>query len=111
MADKHRIVRYRGDTYPMNVTIKENGLPLNLFGLEVIMTIKFKTPVELSTTVTDISNGKVKINFNEEDVQHNGEFEYDIVVVDVDYQTTFVKNIIEFTDDINKKVHNEIYSP
>lgn len=107
MASPYRIVRYRGDTYPLYVNLTENRKALDLDGLDVILTIKYKKPLIIfGQVVGDDEDGKVRFDFDAEAVRFSGEFKYDIVVNDEYYQTTFIKDIIEFTDDINKVQHD-----
>ena len=95
------IKRYRGDTYPLIVTIKENKAAVDLTGATVTMTIGLSTPVSLDATVTDAAGGVAQFDFDQTHVGTAGRFAYDIQVTDASgYITTYVKAIFELMEDV-----------
>ena len=96
------ITRFRGDTYPIIATIKENGLPVDLSGAVAKMTIAFKDSpsVTIVGTILVAAEGSVKFDFAPDVVDNVGKFFYDIQVDSGGYKTTYVKNIINFVQDV-----------
>ena len=94
------IKRFRGDNYPIEVTIKKNGTPVDLSNATVKLTIGLDTPVTTTGTVTDASGGVVQFDFNQSAVGTAGRFVYDIQVEDGGIITTYVKDIFELLEDI-----------
>lgn len=94
------ITRFRGDTYPLIVTLKENSLAVDLTTAVIKMSIKYSTSITITGTVTDASNGIVQFDFEPGDVDSVGRFAYDIQVEDGGYITTYVKDIFELIEDI-----------
>ena len=82
------IKRFRGDTYPLIVTLKENGVAVDLSTATVTMTIGLQTPVSIIATITDAVNGVAQFDFTQTEVGTAGRFSYDIQVDDGGYITT-----------------------
>ena len=101
-ATDNSIKRFRGDTYPLIVTLKENGSPVDLSTATVTMTIGLSTPASITATVTDAANGVAQFDFTQTEVGTAGRFSYDIQVEDGGYITTYVKDIFELIDDVSK---------
>ncbi len=94
------IKRFRGDTYPLIVTLKENGSPVDLNGSTVKMTIGLSTPVTITGTLNDAAGGVVQFDFDQASVGTAGRFSYDIQVDDGSYITTYVKDVFELVEDV-----------
>ena len=78
MSDK--IKRYRGDTYPEIVTITDGGTAMDITGAIGVLTLNYSTPVSITATITDATNGVVKFDFLATQVADVGRFTYDIEV-------------------------------
>ena len=98
----NEIERFRGDTYPIVVTIKENSNAVDLTGCTVKMTIGYSTPVTVTGSITDAVNGIVQFNFTESDVSKVGRFEYDIQVDTGSIKTTYVRDNFILKSDLTK---------
>lgn len=96
----NKIERFRGDTYPLIVTLSENGTAVDLGTATVQMTIGLDTPVTIEATVTDAANGVAQFDFTQTEVGTAGRFSYDIEVQDGGYITTYVKDIFELVEDV-----------
>ena len=94
------IKRFRGDNYPLIVTLKENGTPVDLSTATIKLTIGLDTPVTTTGTVTDASGGVVQFDFDQSAVGTAGRFAYDIQVEDGGIITTYVKDIFELLEDV-----------
>lgn len=105
----------RGDTYPFNITIKADGLPVDLTGyLSVDLCINSSnTPIDSTTELTtvigvfdnDRTSGKVTFQFTDEQADNIGKYYYDIQSVDSTGARRTYKlssNKFTFTQDINK---------
>jgi len=101
-ANSNTIKRFRGDTYPLVVTLKENGTPVNLTTATVVLTIAMDPNVTVPAVKTDAAGGKVQFNFTAGMVSDAGRYEYDIQVTDGGIITTFVKDAFELIDDVTK---------
>jgi len=96
----NNIKRFRGDTYPLIVTLKENGAAVNLSAATVKMTIGLETPVSITAGITDAAGGVAQFDFDQTHVGTAGRFSYDIEVQDGGYITTYVKDIFELVEDV-----------
>ncbi len=94
------ITRFRGDTYPLIVTLKENGTAVDLTTATVKMTIGLQTPVTISAAITDAAGGVAQFDFDDASVGTAGRFSYDIQVEDGGYITTYVKDIFDLVEDV-----------
>ena len=94
------IKRFRGDTYPLIVTLKENGAAVDLSTATVRMTIGLETPVTIMANITDAAGGVAQFDFDQTHVGAAGRFSYDIEVVDATIITTYVKDIFELVEDV-----------
>ncbi len=94
------ITRYRGDTYPLVVTLKENGVAVDLSGATVNMSLALPIAVVITATITDAANGEAQFEFTQAHIGEVGRFVYDINVDDGTYITTYVKGILELTSDV-----------
>ncbi len=97
-----RIQRFKGDTYPLVVTLKVNNTVVDLTGATTEMHIvgqsKNLTIVGTSATPT---NGSVSFAFLDADVDTAGAYEYDIEVTDSGgLITTFVKGEFSLVEDV-----------
>ena len=106
---ENEITRFRGDTYPLIVTIKENGIAVDISTAVTKMTIAFidedkvSAPVTIIGTNVDGSLGRVSFAFIPEVVNVVGKFFYDIQVDSGGYKTTYVKDIIIFLRDVTSE--------
>ncbi len=102
ISDTNEITRFRGDTYPIIITIKENGVPLDLSTAVSKMTIAFtdSPPVTIIGTNVTESVGAARFEFSDDIADNVGKFFYDVQVEDGGYRTTYTKNIINFIRDI-----------
>ena len=94
------IKRFRGDTYPLVVTLSENGVAVDLSTATVTMTIGLDVPVGITATITDAAGGVAQFDFTQTEVGTAGRFSYDIQVTDGGYITTYVKDIFELVEDV-----------
>lgn len=101
-----KIQRFRGDTYPETLVLREDSLPVDLNTISVVQ-LAIRKP--LGTVVVDgvkdsnAATGIVTFTFTEEQVADLGVFYYDVQVVGTDTtKATFVRDRISFEDDINK---------
>ena len=94
------IKRFRGDTYPLIVTLKENGVAVDLSTAVVKMTIGLETPLSITASITDAAGGVAQFDFDQTHVGTAGRFSYDIQVEDGGYITTYVKDIFELVEDV-----------
>mgnify|MGYP000026362679 CR=1 FL=1 len=94
------IQRFRGDTYPLIVTLKENGSAVDLTTATVRMTIGLDTPSTITATATNAAGGEVRFDFTQTEVGTAGRFSYDIEVTDGSIVTTYVKDIFELIEDV-----------
>ena len=94
------IRRFRGDTYPLSVILKENGTAVDLSTATVRMTIGLAAPITLTGTITDAAGGIVQFDFDQTAVGTAGRFNYDIEVTDGGVITTYVKDIFELIEDV-----------
>ena len=101
-----KIQRYRGDTYSESFNLSQNGQLINLDDATSIeLAIGFFTGVSIIAGVKDSDpmTGRVTFPFTSQNAAEVGAFPYDLQVNWVNGEkTTFVKNDIEFIDDINK---------
>ena len=101
-----KITRFRGDTYPEEITLNVNALPINLDSLsEIQLTIRKTSGVVTLEGVKspDPLTGEVIFNFPPEVGEDVGVFFYDIQAIGIDdIKATFVKDKITFQNDINK---------
>lgn len=105
---------FRGDSYPIEVTIWEDrstSTPLNLSGSTLYLTVNSeKNPDDTSNqlfsvsgVITDASNGKVEFQPTSGNTnQTPGEYWYDISLVNENSNRTIVKNIFYISQDISK---------
>ncbi len=91
------IRRYVGNDYPIKATISKNG-DFSLTDKTVIMTFKIGngTLRVLPGTITDVNAGKVWFYPTAESVADVGVGVYKIDVNDGSYDTTYLKDDIEF---------------
>lgn len=93
-----RIERYRGDTYPIRMTLnkKVDGAtsPVDLTGSTVVMSIGLASGKEtIDAAVIDAVNGKVQFPLTPSQVSTVGISPYDVQLTDAaGYITTFVKD-------------------
>ena len=78
------IRRPRGDTYPEQMTITDDFVPINITGATVVMTIKYTTPVLVTADIVDAPTGKVEFPFLPSEVAVSGEYRYDVQVTYAD---------------------------
>lgn len=101
-----KLTRFRGDTQAESFVLNQDGTPIDLASVtRVEFAFVRKDGVRVIEAVKDVDplTGLVIVNFTDADVDTAGEFAYDIQVYWTDStKTTFVKAIIEFTQDINK---------
>ena len=96
----NKIERFRGDTYPLIVTLKENGNPVDLSSSTVTMSLKMGTLISIVATVTDAVAGISRFDFSESIVSTEGKFKYDISVDDGSHITTYVKDDFVLVGDV-----------
>lgn len=105
---------YRGDTYPVAITLKVHNVPVDFTGYtSVTFCVNSEIDPEDATNElfksvgvfdTDRTTGKITFSFTETQADNVGIFYFDIQGVDTTGKIrTFIKgNTIEFTQDINK---------
>ena len=100
-----QIERFRGDTYPIKITLKSNGDFVNLDDIDETVLSIAKSSGVVSTTCTkdsDPTSGVVYADMNSTIVDDKGSFPFDVQVVWLDgTKTTFLKDTIVFKGDIN----------
>ncbi len=101
-----RIKRFRGDTYPESFILNTNNSPTNLdLVTEAEFSVRKPSGVQtlLGVKDSDSSTGRVVFEFTDEIAEDIGVYPYDIQGVLVGgIIVTFVKDIISFSDDVNK---------
>ena len=107
------IVRKRGDTYAIPLTIIDSaGAVQDITGKAFVLTVNsVERPVDASTelfqlvgTVTDAENGEVEFPMTDEQANHVGEFYYDVEMSDADgaNRRTVLKSSFTMEQDITK---------
>ena len=105
------ISRYRGDTASLGVKITQDGVPYDLSGCSLIMTISTEqnpnenTPIiqQTSATITDAVNGQATFEFSSGDFDFVGSYYYDVQLTDSNGKTkTVTKSTIRMAQDITK---------
>lgn len=99
------ITRFRGDTYPLDITLKKNGTPVDLddvtsveFAFNKLGTVVVKAGTKDASPLT----GKVTFTFTDADVDTVGIYNYDVQVVWVDTtKTTFIRSQLNLLADVN----------
>jgi len=98
-----KIERFRGDTHPETMTIKDDGAAIDITGATIEMTINYDTPKKITATITDAANGKVSFPFVAGDVPTAGLFKYDVqVTLSSGEISTHAKDDFELLEDITK---------
>lgn len=101
-----KITRYRGDTYDEVLQLIEGRTPVNLTRVASIQFTFDKNGSQVMIAgVKDLDDttGRFMIPFTESQVDTIGLFDYDIQVVDANgKKITYVRDQIEFEDDLNK---------
>jgi hypothetical protein len=116
-VDPLSITYFRGDSYPINVTVKDNatGEPIDLAGATLRMTVdRRENPTDNTTKLFEISgviknpsiNGRVLFTPTSEYVANIGNFFYDIQMVTGSHPNEVVRTIAKskfnITQDITK---------
>lgn len=99
------VTRVRGDSYPIDATLKINGVPINLTGSTVRFSYKSRSKLNTVTLNGEISEdiiGKVSFIPGESDFSISGIYDFDI---ERDYngiKTTHLVGTLVLTNDITK---------
>lgn len=106
------IVRYRGDTWPIRMTILQDDVPMNITGCDFVLTVDSKkTPPDdttnlfqlIGTIEGDPADGNVIFEPSELDVDRVGKFFYDLQVTDTSLKKrTIAKDRFTLVQDITK---------
>ena len=91
-----RLYRFRGDTDPIIINVKSNGVAMDLTGSTLTLEYGTKT---ISGTLTDAVNGQVTFTPTNTDFQVSGQFKYKVVKVSGTVKKTLIKNVIVVDDD------------
>ena len=99
----NRVLRTRGDTYPETFDILDDGLPIDITGSTVILSIKYNPAINITAVIVDGPTGKIKVPFTADQVATVGVWRYDVQVT---YPTseivTHIKDEFELEDDVTK---------
>jgi hypothetical protein len=105
------ITRARGDTYPIEFTVKKNGVPLDITSCTFLLTVDpSKTPVDdvnnlfsLPGSIISAPAGTVSFPINDVQADHIGKFFYDLQMIDA---SSLIRTIqsgkFTFVQDITK---------
>lgn len=105
------ISRSRGDTYPMEFTVKSDGVPLDITDSTFLLTVDpSATPVDdtnnlfaLPGQIFSAPGGVVTFSINEDQSDHVGIFYYDLQMIDpAGIIRTIQKGKFKFVQDITK---------
>lgn len=105
------ITRYRGDTYPIYVTVQnENSLPIDITDWTLVMSLcDVSAPTvsdyiwQVTASVSEPENGAAFFDFSDKQMDLVGSFYYDIQIVDqANKKRTIKKGTLKFLQDINK---------
>lgn len=106
------IVRYRGDTYPIEMTVLQDDLPMDITGCSFTFTVDSrKSPADdttnlfqlIGTIEGDPVNGVVIFEPTDTDVDYVGKFYYDLQVTDTSLKKrTIAKDRFTLVQDITK---------
>lgn len=110
MAERKDIKRKRGDTYPVKITIKENGKIIHITGFTGKLSVSTKQQPTAADyvfqsvgVIADEQSGKMYFPITETDANNLGDFYYDIEIMDESgYTHTPVEGKISFSQDITK---------
>ena len=100
MGAKATITRFRGDTYPLIVTLTTDGVPVDLTGTTITFSVDFNTPVALVGTLVDAVNGQASFDLDVPGIEYAGSYDFDISVDDTQYITTYVKGLLVLEPDV-----------
>lgn len=105
------IERKRGDTYPIQITVLENGVGMNISGTSFTLTVD---PAKLPTTavnnimslagvIVNAATGRVDFTPAPADVDHVGKYYHDVQMVDgAGLKRTVVDGKFTLIQDIGK---------
>lgn len=106
------IVRYRGDTWPIRMTVLEDDQPMDITGCSFTLTVDSKkSPTDDATNLFQLTgtiegdpvDGIVIFEPSENDVDRVGKFYYDLQVEDTSSKKrTIAKNRFTLVQDITK---------
>ena len=100
------VIRFRGDTHPLQITLKKDGTLLDLSTIssaELAIRKKDGVSIIICTKDADDLTGKVYADMNSSIVDDSGTFPFDVQILWLDTtKTTFIRDEIIFKDDINK---------
>lgn len=113
MADTATISRFRGDTYPIRIYLKDStGAALPVTGCSFLMTVNAnENPDDIDDQVFQIvgvvygdgTAGIVDFEVDAVNADHLGKFYYDVQMTDaLNHQRTILKGAFRFTQDITK---------
>jgi hypothetical protein len=103
--------RYRKDTYPFKVVVKdkETGQPLNITGNTFTMSVASDPAPSTASyvfqstgTITDAVNGKVSFPITTQDADRVGTYYFDVVMDTGSERTTILRGILIFEESITK---------
>jgi hypothetical protein len=105
------ITRSRGDTYPMEFTVKSDGVPLDITSCSFMLTVDpSKEPVDdtnnlwaIAGNIESAPGGTVSFSMNSTQADHLGKYFYDLQMIDAaGYIRTIQKGKFNFVQDITK---------
>lgn len=106
------IVRYRGDTWPIEMTVLKDDLPMDITGCTFLLTVDpAKSPVDNTNNLFELTgsivgdpvDGVIAFEPTEEQVDHIGNYYYDLQVTDSSLKKrTIAKDRFKFVQDITK---------
>ena len=101
-----KITRVRGDNYPIVVTLKVNGVAIDLTGSVIKLSYKNKsgdvTTSQIVGTITDALNGVVEFHPLATDFTVAGQYIYDIQREFSGTITTHILETLTLIDDVTK---------
>ncbi|MDQ1341175.1 MAG: hypothetical protein QG567_2333 [Campylobacterota bacterium] len=101
-----KITRVRGDNYPIVVTLKVNGVAIDLTGSVIKLSYKNKNGTDaayqIAGTITDALNGVVEFRPLATDFAIAGQYIYDIQREFFGIITTHILETLILIDDVTK---------
>lgn len=98
------IERPRGDTYPLKVGIRLDGVLQDFSSSEIKMSYKRSTDVitVVGAPISDDLKFNIMFTFTVDQVNEAGKFPYDIQVITAGVVRTYIIDEIEFLEDVTK---------
>jgi hypothetical protein len=108
---KEEVHRFRKDTYPFKIVVKDKGTgaPLNVTGNTFTLSVSTENAPSTASyvfqstgVITDAVNGKVSFPMSASDVDRVGTYYFDVVMDTGTERTTILRGILEFEESITK---------